>query len=298
VLFAGKHTHFRINELNGRSPTLDEFLHDLEVIDKVAAEEGSNFLVLFLSPAFLHPSAVSRFSDTILGLLKIRYSVHMKIVQVKQFGLPQERNILIIVASPICAPLPWKDERYTVQATDVVGLSELIADLNFGNERMVNKECSGFVCSPPQDDRRAGSSSLVHIYNHYTGIGVADRHGHVQVGPTTNLKLDNGPKQWKHPGPCSATSSLSLSSLLTIITDRPDRLTVRELARVQGIPDDFKFWGPIESQYEAVCKAIPPVIAKMVADTILQAIRNTLTITVAATRRNKRPRVAVAEERD
>ncbi|KIW70371.1 hypothetical protein PV04_02645 [Phialophora macrospora] len=279
VLFASKHTHFKINELNRHMPTLDQFLHDLEVIDKAAAEEGPNFLVMIMTPAFLHSSAISRFSETILGLLQMRYSVHMKLVQVKSFGLPQERNILIIVASPICAPLPWKDEKYTIQPTDVVDLGELIADLSFENDRRVEEERSGFVCSQPQDDRRPRISSLVHVYNHYTGISVADGPGVIQVEAATTLSLVDGPKQWKHP-------------------DRPDRLTVRELARVQGIPDDFKFWGPIESQYEAVCKAIPPVIARMVADTILQAIRNTLPVTVDTPRRKKRARVAIVEEHD
>ncbi|EXJ62059.1 hypothetical protein A1O7_02492 [Cladophialophora yegresii CBS 114405] len=277
VLFAGRHTNFRINELNEQMPSLDQFLRDLQVVDKAAAEEGPNFLVMFMSPALLHPSASSRFSETVLGLLKMRYSVHMKIVQVQQYGLPQQRSILIIVASSICAPLPWKDERYTVQPRNAVGLGELLADLNFENSRMADKECSGFVCSPPQDHDRARNSSLVHVYNHYTGISVADGLGRIDMEASTTLRLAEGPKPWKHP-------------------DRPDRLTVRELARVQGIPDDFKFWGTIESEYEAVCKAIPPVIARMVADTIRQAIRNTLTVTVDPRRRNKRARVAVAEE--
>ncbi|OCT50090.1 hypothetical protein CLCR_06541 [Cladophialophora carrionii] len=233
VLLAGEHTYFRINKLNEQMPRLDQFLHDLEVIDTADAEEGPNFLVMLMSPALLHSSAMSRFSETILRLMKLRYSVHMKIVQVRQYGLPQERSILVIVASPICAPLPWNDERYTVQSTDVATLGELLADLNFGNDRMANKECSGFVCSPPQDNERTGSSSLVHVYNHYTGISVADGHGHIDVEANTTLRLVNGPQPWKHP-------------------DRPDRLTIRELARVQGIPDDFKFWGPIESQYEAL----------------------------------------------
>jgi hypothetical protein len=47
---------------------------------------------------------------------------------------------------------------------------------------------------------------------------------------------------------------------------------VRELARIQGFPDDFVFYGPEKLQYESVCRAVPPVIAKKVAQTIRRAI--------------------------
>lgn len=47
---------------------------------------------------------------------------------------------------------------------------------------------------------------------------------------------------------------------------------MRELARIQGFPDDFVFYGPEELQYESVCRAVPPVIAMKVAQTIRRAI--------------------------
>lgn len=47
---------------------------------------------------------------------------------------------------------------------------------------------------------------------------------------------------------------------------------MRELARIQGFPDDFVFYGSEQLQYEGVCRAVPPVIAKKVAQTIRRAI--------------------------
>lgn len=57
-----------------------------------------------------------------------------------------------------------------------------------------------------------------------------------------------------------------------INTDRRDRLTVRELARIQGFPDDFVFFGSEDLQYETVCRAVPPIVAKKVAQTIRRVI--------------------------
>lgn len=44
---------------------------------------------------------------------------------------------------------------------------------------------------------------------------------------------------------------------------------MRELAQIQGLPDDFVFYGPIERQYEQVLEAFRPPIAKSIAETIL-----------------------------
>lgn len=56
-------------------------------------------------------------------------------------------------------------------------------------------------------------------------------------------------------------------------TGRGDLLTVRELSRIQGIPDDFEFYGTESSQYRQVIDAIPLPIATKVANVVVQVIR-------------------------
>lgn len=50
--------------------------------------------------------------------------------------------------------------------------------------------------------------------------------------------------------------------------------TIRESARLQSFPDSFEFQGPRGSKYRQVGNAVPPLLAKAVADEILRILEN------------------------
>ena len=49
-------------------------------------------------------------------------------------------------------------------------------------------------------------------------------------------------------------------------------MSVREAARIQGFKDDFIFYGPIKKQYEMIGNAVPPPLARFIANNILTSI--------------------------
>ena len=51
----------------------------------------------------------------------------------------------------------------------------------------------------------------------------------------------------------------------------PRTLTVRECARLQTFPDDYKFHGPIARQFTQVGNAVPPVLAAAIATEVVKA---------------------------
>jgi DNA (cytosine-5)-methyltransferase 1 len=49
-------------------------------------------------------------------------------------------------------------------------------------------------------------------------------------------------------------------------------LSVREAARIQSFPDAYQFTGSIGFQQQQVADAVPPLLAKVVAQTILNSM--------------------------
>ena len=167
-------------------------------------------------------------------LIKLDYFVCYKVLKASDFGVPQHRKRLIIIAKKInLYPVPKAEQKTVIEAIGNLPAEE--SDLNghqFYNakqetiERIKNLnqgECLPGKYKMERERLRAGKPSKT-IVTQYRYI---------------------------HP-----------------LYDR--FLTARELARLQSFPDDFIFCGSKTSMVKQIGNAVPPLLAKSIATKILE----------------------------
>lgn len=141
---------------------------------------------VFLEKAF------NEFFRMLWALLGNRYAVHLRTVCLRQFGIPLDGNVLVMVASCVPSPIPWGDifipnpslnpsipSMTTTPPNGTVTILSRISDLNFFNSRSSPPTIGKtLVCKHP--------ATNADVYNHETGWMVMSG-----CGPPANLNLNS-----------------------------------------------------------------------------------------------------------
>ncbi|KAE9568742.1 hypothetical protein CGMCC3_g15170 [Colletotrichum fructicola] len=144
------------------------------------------------------------------------------------------------------------------QTPDPVGQPEgeltlpSLADLSFENPPTSQ---TGFVCSLPPRAVSDENTTSIRCYNYNTGRKIPEEKARIVDLDSNDINVTTHSRHHLvHP-------------------TRLDSLTVRELARIQGFPDDFVFYGSERQQYEHVTFAQPPAAARAAAECIKTVIK-------------------------
>lgn len=178
-------------------------------------------------------------------LSKLGYHTEWRLLNASDFGVPQLRPRVVIVAlrKELTGAFDWPD----VAPHNPVTVGKCLKDLMGANGwRGLDKWVE-----------RADEIAP-------TLVGGSKKHGGPDLGPTRARRA------W-------ATLGVEGKSLANEAPD-PDfigmpRLTVRMTARLQGFPDDWQFFGRKTTQYRQIGNAFPPPVARAVAQNLSTALQ-------------------------
>lgn len=220
------------------------------------------------------------FLDAVLaGFKKAGYTTSHFILNSAEYGVPQKRNRLFIIASlhgvEISAPSPTVKKHVTV-AQALKDLPELEngdcpdeklyaapARTNFAKAlRGTLNECYNNLVT-------ANAPHIVERYSHIPqGGNWEDIPGHLMQNYTDVSRCHTGIyRRLKENEPSIVIGNFRKNMLVHPWKDRG--LSVREAARLQSFPDNFRFSGSIGFQQQQVGNAVPPLLAKAVFNQIV-----------------------------
>jgi DNA (cytosine-5)-methyltransferase 1 len=178
-------------------------------------------------------------------LHKLGYHTEWRLLNASDFGVPQLRPRVIIVAlrKDLVEAFDWPD----VKPHNPPTVGETLKDLMAAN---------GWIGTERWAERASDIAPTI--------VGGSKKHGGPDLGPTRARKA------WASMG----VEGRSLAEA----APEPDfcgmpRLTVRMVARLQGFPDDWQFFGRKTTAYRQVGNAFPPPVAKAVAQNLKVALR-------------------------
>lgn len=206
------------------------------------------------------------------------YSVGYKVLNAVNFGVPQKRSRLFILASKQGLPkFPEPNRTPSVSVWDAIGdLPEL------GNGAAVSAVRYGCAANSEyaRKMRKRKRISQNNIVSRNAAF-VIDRYKHIpQGGNWANIPerlMSNYRDQTRcHTGiyrrlianePSVVIGNFRKNMLVHPTQDRG--LSVREAARIQSFPDNFVFSGSIGFQQQQVGNAVPPLLAQSVFEKII-----------------------------
>ena len=226
------------------------------------------------------------------SLNDLGYCVDHRILSSEEYGVPQRRRRVFFVGARDHDEVPWPrpthhpggGHRYVTVDAAIGDLPRL--EVSGGAEEMM------YDNAPRSCYQRAMRLRSSCVYNHVApGLGVRNRerirfvppggswrdipYGLLPPGMQRARRGDHTKRYGRlHPDGLAATILTKCDPHWgAYIHPSQDRtLTVRETARLQSFPDDFRFYGPRLAQARQVGNAVPPLVAARLASSIAGAV--------------------------
>ena len=221
---------------------------------------------------------------------RLNYRVEFKTLKAEEFGVPQERRRVFFIGTRTDAPILFPQPTHGPGLKKLTTIWDAIGDLPFlenGQDLGVADyaaEARGWY----QKYIRKGSKQ---VHNHSApklGAINIERMRHIpQGGSWRDIPFDllpEGMKRAKRSDHTKRYGRMKPDGLSCTILTKCDvhwgayihpiqnrAITIREAARLQSFPDWFVFRGSKTDQYTQIGNAVPPLLGKKVAEALLTA---------------------------
>lgn len=242
-------------------------------------------------------------SSLVREFLRIGYSVRVEKVNLASFGVPQTRKRVLIIGNRIGADFVFPEENYSYNSGKskkksnkpfAPTLLEAIGGLGQAtNKRSDLSTYSTLEPANAYDALMRSDNSKISVTEHFdnTSPEDAERYSLLKAGQTMKdlpeeywhesfrrrafRRVQDGTPTEKRGGAPSGIKRLhgDLQSLtitgaayrefINPTINRP--LTIRECARLQSFPDNYKFFGNAASVMQQIGNAVPPIAAAVFA---------------------------------
>lgn len=198
------------------------------------------------------------------GVNGLGYNISYQLLNAADYGIPQNRYRVFFVGvkkGEFVFPEPFG---YQLTAKDG------ISDLEHSNNEKYGSE-------PQNEFQRVMRANSQHPINQdYTAhteqtisiISQIPDGGNIRSLPSEYWQIRKYNKAFERMGTFKPSNTIDTGHRNYFHYNEPRIPTVRESARLQSFPDDFEIIGTRGSQYKQVGNAVPPMLAKIIAESI------------------------------
>jgi DNA (cytosine-5)-methyltransferase 1 len=262
----------RFKNTRGHQPETDDRNElTLKFVELAVGLEPKAILLENVKGIISTPRFESTYLDEAIRRLEAGgFHVHWKVLNCADFGVPQLRERFVLVALKPGLPWEWPPAKYFGEAKPWqrpwVTVGDVVADLadastydaEFSHVPMAHKE---LVVERykliPEGGRLPDDDLPDHLRKGYRSDNVRN-FSHVY-------------RRLSRSRP--ATTMVPGHNAFPVHPTLPRTLTVREAARIQTFPDSMRFVGTRQQQCMLVGNAVPPVLAEVLGQQIVRAIR-------------------------
>jgi DNA (cytosine-5)-methyltransferase 1 len=225
-------------------------------------------------------------------LLSIRSAgypnVEYRVLKTEEFGVPQERRRIIFIANRLGLPVLFPKPTFGPNGKPYTTIWDAIGDLPPIFQQAQFEQGAPYASAPASAYQKLLRDRQKTVQNHYgpklskTNL---ERIRHIPSGGSWRdipvSLLPEGMKRAKRSDHTKRYGRPRMTDLSCTILTKCDihwgayihpiqnrAFTVREAARIQSFPDSFIFHGSMTEQFVQVGNAVPPMLAKAIAETI------------------------------